>query len=62
MSRAGYTVEILCECGALLDAGIEPGSMLLVPECEECENADEWPSKYVLLAVYGAPYNWPTAA
>jgi hypothetical protein len=55
-------VEIYCECGALLDSDIEPGACVVAPTCDTCETKFEWPTKDVLLAVYGAPYNWPVAA
>lgn len=59
MARVTYTVEIYCECGQLLRSDIEPGALVWMPECEACSAANEWPTKGVLLAVYGAPYNWP---
>ncbi len=64
MACASYTVELLCEeCGEQLGYGIEPGHFAYIPECEACETKGvavvEWPTKDVLLAVYGAPYNWP---
>jgi hypothetical protein len=60
-----YSVEILCECGNVLDSDIEPGDRVTVPECDWCEKNKvqfEWPDRHTLLAVYGAPYNWPVAA
>jgi hypothetical protein len=50
------------ECGADLGE-FDPGE--LVPKCDACEKPAatfEWPTKDVLLAVYGAPYNWPVEA
>ena len=58
-----YSVEIVCSCGEWLEGDIEPGSPIVAPECPHCEkDGFEWPDKATLLAVYGAPYNWPVAA
>jgi hypothetical protein len=56
-------VYFTCQCGADLGEA-EPGEITSVPECDACEKADAqgkdiWPTTDVLLAVYGAPFNWP---
>jgi hypothetical protein len=53
-------VELYCECGKALGEG-ESGEWLTLPECDLCNKveANVWPTTDVLLAVYGAPYNWP---
>jgi predicted RNA-binding Zn-ribbon protein involved in translation (DUF1610 family) len=57
-----YMVEIVCECGEWLCGDIEPGETFTAPECPHCGEKFQWPDKATLLAVYGAPYNWPVAA
>lgn len=62
MSTAShYVVEIVCECGEQLGE-VDPGDFVSIPECPQCEKkaeAEQWPTSDVLLAVYGAPINWP---
>ena len=53
------TDDLVCVCGQLLTEGIVPGEALIAPECPICEKKSEEPSVEVLLAVYGAPGNWP---
>jgi len=55
-------MSFFCVCEKLLVEGIKPGEALVAPECPACEKIDAVPSAEVLLAVYGAPSNWPVEA